>query len=84
MTSCSSRSGSAEELRNRFYQVPHCIGAGSDLPRLQAAHRAMKAEGGWAVINTEYCSIHPESDDTHRLPARIWDGATCEPARDDR
>ena len=23
----------------------------------------MKAEGGWAVVNTEYCSIHPESDD---------------------
>ena len=60
-------------MRNRFYQVPHCIGAGSDRPGFQAAHRSMKAEGGWAAINTEYCSIHPESDDTHRLSARLWD-----------
>ena len=60
-------------LRNRFYQVPHCIGAGSDKPGFQAAHRSMKAEGGWGAMNTEYCSIHPESDDTHRLSARIWD-----------
>jgi len=60
-------------LRNRFYQVPHCIGAGSDRPGFQAAHRSVKAEGGWAGINTEYCSIHPESDDTHRLSARLWD-----------
>ena len=60
-------------LRNRFYQVPHCIGAGSDKPGFQASHRSIKAEGGWAGITTEYCSIHPESDDTHRLSARIWD-----------
>ncbi len=60
-------------LRNRFYQVPHCIGAGTDKPGFQAAHRSVKAEGGWAGINTEYLSIHPESDDTHRLSARLWD-----------
>ncbi len=60
-------------MRNRFYQVPHCIGAGSDKPGYQAAHRALKAEGGWGGINTEYCSIHPESDDTMRVSARIWD-----------
>ena len=60
-------------LKNRFYQVPHCIGAGSDRPGFQAAHRGMKAEGGWGGINTEYCSIHPEADDTHRLSARLWD-----------
>ncbi|MGH8501368.1 MAG: FAD-dependent oxidoreductase [Gammaproteobacteria bacterium] len=60
-------------LRNRFYQVPHCIGAGSDKPGFQAANRSIKAEGGWGGINTEYCSIHPESDDTHRLSARLWD-----------
>lgn len=60
-------------FRNRFYQVPHCIGAGSDKPGFQAAHRSMKADGGFAAINTEYCSVHPESDDTHRLSARLWD-----------
>jgi dimethylamine/trimethylamine dehydrogenase len=60
-------------LKNRFYQVPHCIGAGSEKPGMQAYHRGMKAEGGWAGICTEYCSIHPESDDTSRVSARIWD-----------
>ena len=60
-------------MKNRFYQVPHCIGAGSEKPGAQAAHRGMKAEGGWGAMCTEYCSIHPESDDTHRVSARIWD-----------
>ena len=60
-------------LKNRFYQVPHCIGAGSERPGSQAGHRGMKAEGGWGACCTEYCSIHPESDDTHRLSARLWD-----------
>jgi dimethylamine/trimethylamine dehydrogenase len=60
-------------MKNRFYQVPHCIGAGSEKPGTQAANRAMKAEGGWGACCTEYCSISPESDDTHRISARIWD-----------
>jgi len=60
-------------LKNRFYQVPHCIGAGSEKPGFQAYHRAVKAEGGWGAVCTEYCSIHPESDDTSRVSARIWD-----------
>src|SRR5271169_5012674 len=60
-------------LRNRFYQVPHCIGAGSEKPGFQAYHRGIKAEGGWAACCTEYCSISPESDDTMRVSARIWD-----------
>ena len=72
-------------LRNRFYQVPHCNGAGSEKPGMQAYNRGMKAEGGWAAVCTEYCSIHPESDDTSRVSARIWDegdvrnlGAMCD------
>ena len=60
-------------LKNRFYQVPHCIGAGSEKPGFQAYHRGIKAEGGWAACCTEYCSISPESDDTMRVSARIWD-----------
>ena len=60
-------------MKNRFYQVPHCIGAGSEKPGTQAANRGMKAEGGWGACCTEYCSISPESDDTHRVSARIWD-----------
>jgi dimethylamine/trimethylamine dehydrogenase len=60
-------------LRNRFYQVPHCAGFGSEKPYSQAAFRATKAEGGWGAVCTEYCSIHPESDDVHRVSARLWD-----------
>lgn len=58
---------------NRFYQVPHCSGMGFGLPRTLAAMRATKAEGGWGVVNTEYCSIHPTSDDTPNPHASIWD-----------
>ena len=60
-------------LPNRFFQVAHCVGAGSDKPGFQAHFRAMKAEGGWGTVTTEYCSIAPESDDTHRVSARLWD-----------
>ena len=60
-------------MKNRFYQVPHCAGFGSEKPRSQAAFRGMKAEGGWGAVCTEYCSIHPESDDLHRVSARLWD-----------
>lgn len=33
----------------------------------------MKAEGGWAVVCTEFCSIHPESDEFPWVSARLWD-----------
>ena len=59
--------------RNRFYQVPHCTGSGWQSPRILAGLRAMKAEGGWAVVNTEYCSVHPSTDDTPYPMASLWD-----------
>jgi dimethylamine/trimethylamine dehydrogenase len=58
---------------NRFYQVPHCTGMGHAQPRTLAAMRAMKAEGGWGVVCTEYCSIHPSSDDQPHPYASLWD-----------
>jgi len=60
-------------MKNRFYCTPQCNGAGSEKPGFQAGHRGMKAEGGWGAVCTEYCSIHPESDDCHRVSARLWD-----------
>jgi len=60
-------------LRNRFYQVPHCTGFGVEKPWTQAAFRGMKAEGGWAAVCTEYCSISPESDEKPYTSARLWD-----------
>jgi hypothetical protein len=32
--------------RNRFYQVPHCTGAGRNFPSTGAHMRGVKAEGG--------------------------------------
>jgi dimethylamine/trimethylamine dehydrogenase len=58
---------------NRFYQVPHCTGMGYQLPATLAAMRGVKAEGGWGVVNTEYCSIHPSSDDVPHPFASLWD-----------
>ena len=61
------------EAKNRFYQVPHCTGMGWLRPQMLAALRGTKAEGGWAVVNTEYCSIHPTSDDLPHASASLWD-----------
>ncbi|MGI9510649.1 MAG: FAD-dependent oxidoreductase [Geminicoccaceae bacterium] len=59
--------------RNRFYQVPHCCGLGHVRPKAHAAMRAMKAEGGWAVVSTEETEIHPTSDLAPFAEQRIWD-----------
>ena len=59
--------------RNRFYQVPHCSGMGYALPQTLAAMREVKAEGGWGVVCTEYCSIHPTADDGPFAFATLWD-----------
>jgi dimethylamine/trimethylamine dehydrogenase len=58
---------------NRFYQVPHCSGMGFRMPQSLAAMRETKAEGGWGVVCTEYCSIHPSSDDLPLPSASLWD-----------
>jgi len=58
---------------NRFYQVPHCTGMGYRRPQTVAGMREVKAEGGWGVVCTEYCSIHPTSDDDPYPTHAIWD-----------
>ena len=58
---------------NRFYQVPHASGMTNALPRTRAAFRETKAEGGWGVICTGACSIHPSSDDSPLPFATLWD-----------
>ncbi len=58
--------------KNRFYQVPHCNGSGYRYPHTQAAMRGMKAEGGWAVVCTEWCTVHPSADTTPTSSARLW------------
>lgn len=58
---------------NRFYQVPHASGMTNALPRVRAAFRETKAEGGWGVICTGACSTDPSSDDAPLPMATLWD-----------
>ena len=58
---------------NRFYQTPHATGMGNLRPNSSAALRATKAEGGWGVVCTEYCSIHPSADETPYAYLSLWD-----------
>jgi len=60
---CEPVSFGPKTMRNRFWQTSHYTGDGSERPGTQARLRGMKAEGGWAVVCTEFCSIHPESDE---------------------
>src|SRR3546814_8793328 len=48
---------------------------GSGRPQTLAAMRGMKAEGGWGVVCTEYCSIHPSACDHPYPQCRLWDDA---------
>jgi dimethylamine/trimethylamine dehydrogenase len=59
--------------KNRFFQVPHCNGMGHVRPQSHAAMRAVKAEGGWAVVSTEEVEIHPSSDVAPYVEGRLWD-----------
>jgi dimethylamine/trimethylamine dehydrogenase len=59
--------------KNRFFQVPHCNGMGHAKPLSHAAMRAVKAEGGWAVVSTEEVEIHPSSDLSPYVEGRLWD-----------
>ena len=58
---------------NRFYQVPHASGMTEANPRVRAAFRGVKAEGGWGVVSTGAVSIHPSSDDSPLPHGRLWD-----------
>ncbi len=57
--------------RNRFYQVPHCNGMGRAWPTPMAVMRGIKAEGGWAVVCTEQCDVHPSGSTLREI--RLWD-----------
>ncbi|MGZ4430217.1 MAG: oxidoreductase, partial [Gaiellales bacterium] len=66
-----------------------CTGFGVEKPWSQERHRAVKAEGGWAAVCTEYCTFDAESDETPYVSARMWDDGdvralaiTCRAAHD--
>ena len=58
---------------NRFYQVPHASGFGSIKPRTHAAFRAIKAEGGWGVVNVDYSPVSTDSEEYPAIAADCWD-----------
>jgi dimethylamine/trimethylamine dehydrogenase len=60
-------------LPNRFYQVPHASGFGASRPRTQAAFRAIKAEGGWGGVCTDYAPVSADSDETPEVGSDSWD-----------
>lgn len=61
-------------MRNRFYQTPHASSLESQAPGAEAYFRGMKAEGGWAVVNTGHTQIAPEYDYSgFHVVSRIWD-----------
>ena len=68
--------------KNRFYQVPHCDAMGYGEHHGDIAHRKVKAEGGWAVICTEQCSIHPSSCAAPYGERRLWNDDHAEMLRD--
>jgi hypothetical protein len=57
---------------NRFYCTPHALGTGNQMPHTRAAMREVRAEGGWGVVDTGYCSIRPSSDDAPLPYCRLW------------
>ena len=65
--------------RNRFFQVPHCNGMGTQYPRSQAAMRAAKGEGGWGVVCTEECLFHMTSDLAPYAAAALFDDGDIPP-----
>ena len=58
---------------NRFYQVPHASGFGSMKPQTHAAFRAVKAEGGWGVVNVDYSPVSLDSEEYPAIAADCWD-----------
>lgn len=60
-------------MRNRFWVSSHGSGLGSERPGAHAAYRGMRAEGGWGAVCTEFCSIHPQSDESPADSSRLWD-----------
>ena len=65
--------------KNRFYQVPHCTGMAANWPNMSTRYREIKAEGGWGVVCTEECMIHPSSDHAPSPYLRLWDDEDIPP-----
>lgn len=64
--------------KNRFYQTPHCNGMGDQYINSQIRYRELKAEGGWAVVNTENSECSADGDEGFPL-THLWDDGDIAP-----
>ncbi|WP_041546163.1 MULTISPECIES: FAD-dependent oxidoreductase [unclassified Nocardioides] len=64
----------SKTLRNRFFNVAHGTAYGVLRPSTWASYRAVRAEGGWAAVSTEFSSVGPSSDESPLHSSDIWDG----------
>jgi dimethylamine/trimethylamine dehydrogenase len=64
-----------KQTPNRFYQVPQCGPGGTVKPWTQAAHRGLKAEGGWGVVCVEETNVSRDADQTPLYMGTLWDDA---------
>jgi len=69
-----------EPVRNRpeddaqpLLPDPTLLGVRQRVPTHPGCLSRHEGRGGWGLVNTEYCSIHPESDDRPNIQARLWD-----------
>ena len=70
-------------LPNRFYQVPHASGFGSQKPLTQAAFRGIKAEGGWGGVCVEYAPVSADADESPHVAAYLRDDRDAAALRPD-
>ena len=61
--------------------MPHCNGIGDAAPRVVAAMRGTKAEGGWGVVCTENLMVDASSDIAPFAMQRLWDGGDVDVQR---
>ncbi len=59
--------------KNRFYQTPHATGMGCERPESLIAFRETKAEGGWGVVCTDVCYVHPTTDVSPYTQLTLYD-----------
>ena len=67
----------SKTIRNRFYQVLHCNGAGTNHPGMNMAHRGIKAEGGWGAVTPNNVRSTRSAMTRSGLPRGSGTGATC-------
>lgn len=59
--------------KNRLAISPHANGMGMTWPRAYRSLWDVRGEGGWGILSTEICMIHPTSDAQPSPDVQLWD-----------